>query len=349
MYWIHSPIVRQRNGLNSQNGIELNEAFMNIKLLSTICLISLIVWGCSEEPKTEIQAGFTIFPIEGDTITLFVFDASSSVDPTNDVWRAKVRWDWNSDGIWDTDYSLDKTANHRFRQYGKHKVTIQVLDITGSLDTLSKVLNVIPLVGDTLFTDLRDNQSYTAIKIEHTWWMTQDLAYGNIIPNKTSPTDNGIPERWIYPDAGPMSDARQGFYNVFELTDYLSNKEQGICPGGWKIPTITDCQKLNDFFWNQWQTIASRDSATYRFNPVFHGYFYQFTGEFYKLPFYNDLGSNFYWLIDFDKGYSYAEFESGGFVPYTWSYRLEDVWRQMRKGEFNRLALGFALRCIKSE
>jgi len=196
-----------------------------------ICILVILLFGCLKEPKSKVTASFYNFPSAGDLLTLFRFDASSSSLPTNDVWRIKVRWDFDNDGVWDTDFSLDKTATHRFKSPGSKIVTLEALDITGSRDTVKGIVQVMELVKDSIMVDARDNQSYSVIKINHTWWMTEDLAYGQIISNSTSPSDNRITERWIYPDSMSGSNFKQGFYTEMEATEYGRKKRAGNLSG----------------------------------------------------------------------------------------------------------------------
>ncbi len=95
---------------------------MSIRLLIITLILSLFAIACTDPPETGIQARFTVFPPEGDTATLFLFDASASLNATQDLWRLKVRWDWEADGVWDTDYSIDKTATRRFPSLGPKKI-----------------------------------------------------------------------------------------------------------------------------------------------------------------------------------------------------------------------------------
>jgi len=74
------------------------------------------------------SAGFEIIPQEGTVDTIFIFDASSSSDLEDDPESLLVRWDWESDGEWDTDYSTDKFAEHQFSVPGVYAVRLEVKD-----------------------------------------------------------------------------------------------------------------------------------------------------------------------------------------------------------------------------
>jgi len=75
---------------------------------------------CTEkEPEnTPPIARFTVSSNTGTIETLFTFDASASSDLEDLPADLKVRWDWESDGRWDTDFSSEKTINKGFNPKG---------------------------------------------------------------------------------------------------------------------------------------------------------------------------------------------------------------------------------------
>ncbi|HBY18399.1 MAG TPA: hypothetical protein DEH00_04420, partial [Candidatus Marinimicrobia bacterium] len=87
-------------------------------------------------------AKFTISPETGDTETLFTFDASPSFDPQEQTSALQVRWDWESDGKWDTGYSQTKTITHQFTEAGSYRIKMEVIDSGELTDTLSQPLTV---------------------------------------------------------------------------------------------------------------------------------------------------------------------------------------------------------------
>lgn len=76
-------------------------------------------------------ASFLIAPLEGNTTTLFVFDASSSYDLQDPSGALLVRWDLDGDGIWDTAWTTSRTVTHRFPDAGVYAVRLEVLDLSG--------------------------------------------------------------------------------------------------------------------------------------------------------------------------------------------------------------------------
>lgn len=47
----------------------------------------------------------------------------------------QVRWDWESDGVWDTGYSYAKSISHAFESPGEHVVTYELIDTDGGVTT----------------------------------------------------------------------------------------------------------------------------------------------------------------------------------------------------------------------
>jgi hypothetical protein len=54
-------------------------------------------------------------------VTIFTFDATSSSDEEDLPATLLVRWDWESDGIFDTDYSTNKSLDHQYTGVGNIK------------------------------------------------------------------------------------------------------------------------------------------------------------------------------------------------------------------------------------
>lgn len=83
----------------------------------------------------DLTACFTVTPSEGTPDTLFSFDASCVHDPDFPSEQLQVRWDWESDGSYDTAYSTEKTAVHQFEGSGLRSVTLQVQNPEGKTRT----------------------------------------------------------------------------------------------------------------------------------------------------------------------------------------------------------------------
>jgi hypothetical protein len=115
--------------------------------------------------NTRPKAAFTVTPEQADSTTVFHFDASGSSDATDDATQLQVRWDWESDGIYDTGWSTTKTIDHQFslrrgQASAVFAVTVEVSDGHGTSDTTERSLTVLntppvasftvtPIFGDT--------------------------------------------------------------------------------------------------------------------------------------------------------------------------------------------------------
>ncbi len=83
-------------------------------------------------PNTPPTAVFTVTPPTGDTNVVYSFDASSCSDNEDLPQALVVRWDWTSDGVFETEWDAGKIATHQYAMPGTYTVTLEVRD-TGCL------------------------------------------------------------------------------------------------------------------------------------------------------------------------------------------------------------------------
>ncbi|MFH1219135.1 MAG: SUMF1/EgtB/PvdO family nonheme iron enzyme [Candidatus Eisenbacteria bacterium] len=113
-----------------------------------ICLLMLVVLSCGRDKPTDSggntapTASFTITPAIGDMLTSFQFDASGSSDAQDPVSALQVRWDWENDGTWDTQWSATKTASHQYGTLGTKTIKLEVEDTGGLTDDTSRTVTV---------------------------------------------------------------------------------------------------------------------------------------------------------------------------------------------------------------
>jgi len=92
-------------------------------------------------PNAPPTVDFTWTPATGDNTTVFSFTATASDD--HDLSSAiQVRWDWQGDGVWDTQWSTTKTASHQYHSAGNKTVIIEAMDSGGLASTKSHVVRV---------------------------------------------------------------------------------------------------------------------------------------------------------------------------------------------------------------
>jgi hypothetical protein len=90
-----------------------------------------------ENTPPAAEAGGPYSADEGSSIA---FDASASTDPNGD--DLQYRWDFDSDGIWDTEYSSDPTATYTWNDDHEGTATVEVFDgAESATDTASVTVN----------------------------------------------------------------------------------------------------------------------------------------------------------------------------------------------------------------
>ena len=87
------------------------------------------LWSCTV--NTNPQASFIIHPIEGNQTTVFSFNAAESQDAETPADQLLFRWDWETDGQWDTEYGTDSIAFHQYSAPGDYIVKLEALDSDG--------------------------------------------------------------------------------------------------------------------------------------------------------------------------------------------------------------------------
>jgi uncharacterized protein (TIGR02145 family) len=119
-----------------------NNRLVTISLITLLVVLPLLVNSCNEEPNTIPTAEFTISPSFGTTDSIFVFDASGVKDIEDAEEDLQVRWDWESDSIYDTDFSTNKVAEHKYDIGGAYYITMEVKDTRGMTNRTTEFLRV---------------------------------------------------------------------------------------------------------------------------------------------------------------------------------------------------------------
>ena len=94
------------------------------------------------DANTAPIASFTVNPTLGTTTTTFAFDASGSSDNEDAATVLQVRWDWENDGTYNTNYSTTQTATHQYTTPGTYTVMLEIKDTGGLTNTTTKTVNV---------------------------------------------------------------------------------------------------------------------------------------------------------------------------------------------------------------
>ncbi|MFA5815028.1 MAG: PKD domain-containing protein [Bacteroidales bacterium] len=91
-------------------------------------------------PNTPPDADFTITPDSGTIETEITFDASICVDAEDSLDQLEVRWDWDNDNKYDTEFTTVKVIKRTFSVPGTYIVKVQVRDSGGLTDTKARLV-----------------------------------------------------------------------------------------------------------------------------------------------------------------------------------------------------------------
>jgi hypothetical protein len=92
---------------------------------------------------TPPTARFLHLPLVGESGTTFLFSARPSSDDLTPPGALEVRWDWTSNGSWDTEWSQEKLYTQTVWLPGTYSVTLQVRDLVSHTDSISHPLHVL--------------------------------------------------------------------------------------------------------------------------------------------------------------------------------------------------------------
>lgn len=107
-----------------------------------------VFWGlvilhpaCTKKDQSPV-ASFTVFPTSGTPATQFSLDASGSQDEETEASKLLIRLDWDNDGVWEDDWSLDKNRSHQYEEEGDYLIRMEVKDENGGINSATGALKV---------------------------------------------------------------------------------------------------------------------------------------------------------------------------------------------------------------
>jgi hypothetical protein len=85
-------------------------------------------------------------------------DSSISTNLFDDNSALEFRWDWESDGIWDTNWSHDPLSSHVFDSAGNHSIRLGVRDVLGDSNTITKTIDIQTITLNDILTTVRTDK-----------------------------------------------------------------------------------------------------------------------------------------------------------------------------------------------
>jgi uncharacterized protein (TIGR02145 family) len=88
-------------------------------------------------------------------------------------------------------------------------------------------------------------RTYHTVQIASQCWLKENLNVGTMVSGSGEQTDNNLIEKYCYNNDSANCTAYGGLYQWNEAMQYSTLLgAQGICPGGWHIPTSVELQTL---------------------------------------------------------------------------------------------------------
>ncbi len=112
----------------------------------TALLLLILLTGLFSCEKTAEEsppvAIFNIVPSTGPFTKIFTFNAHDTYDDYEPDEDLRIRWDWDGDGTFDTEYSLNRSYEHQYTEPDTYDVIMEVVNSKGWTDHEMKSLVV---------------------------------------------------------------------------------------------------------------------------------------------------------------------------------------------------------------
>lgn len=203
----------------------------------------IFLTGCGkDEQNTSNQlpvARYTLDKTRGNTATEFTFDASAVSDLEDPVSTLEIRWDWENDGIFDTDFSTNKIATYQYPAAGLYFPLLQVRDTKSMTDSTKKMLVVVHDLNNLppdkpIYRTPPDYQDYMELDVIFKWTCTD-------------PENDPLTfELWVGRSMAGLEPVQTGLSD-FEMVDGVK----------WYHTTFTMAEYSREYHWR----IFARDAA----------------------------------------------------------------------------------------
>ena len=276
------------------------------------------------------------------------WDAPSPAATRDDILTPSqiyLRWDWNSDGQWDTPYTTDKEFFHQYTEPGVYDFKLQARDDKLVTSEISGQVTVSPYNNQTgYFRDSRDGNLYGTVKIGSQWWMAENLRFD--IPEKTK---SGLEATLCLFEQDNWCESIGKLYHVSSVTnDRFDSREFDVCPHGWKIPLKEDIETL----------IENLGGDNYAKELMFGGQA-DFNGVYLGYASYQELFDANMMPIDtiykFEESYQYFYLPSNSIAPDINELRSDIYMIRISRSDgslwkgYNTTRFYMPIRCIKEE
>ena len=170
-----------------------NNRLVSISLIILVLSLPLLVNSCKEEPNTIPMALFTISPSYGTTDSIYVFDASEVRDLEDASEDLQVRWDWESDSTFDTEFTTNKIIEHQFDIGGTYYISLEVKDTRGMTNRITEFLRV----------SWRNQEPHASFSVSPDGGFLQDIFIFNASSSSDPEDDNAkLYNRWDFDGDG---------------------------------------------------------------------------------------------------------------------------------------------------
>jgi uncharacterized protein (TIGR02145 family) len=313
--WLSDPVTSHVFREEFFNPVHLQ--VRSFRGLTNDTVIRIRVYHRNQVPR----AFFTVNTVAGNINTKFRLDCWPTRDVESSPAQLQYRWDFDGDGIWDTDFSDQVVVIQQFENPGTYKTTVEVKDPLGERDTCSKMIYVSRGSNETgTYLDKRGAgwEYYGTVKIGDQWWFTRNVCVHDTLNYFQFFYDNSWP---LYYDYG----------NLY-LLDYTSR----ICPDGWRVPSKNDWDNLFSNYPEEVLFDALMPGGESDFGATLGG---MGTGRKADIAVYQNIDQNgHYWST------SKPLF---GDSPSIWTIEFDRHNRTVLKGFVTATGKLFSVRCIK--
>lgn len=271
----------------------------------------------------------------GNVETQFYLNLWDSRDDHTATSKLLYRWDFDGDGIWDTEKKSDMETYHQYLTAGKYKCILEAEDEDGLADTTSIIFQVSPYDYPTGYIkDKRDDKLYGTVKIGDHWWMSENLDF------RIDPKIGTQNVQMCYNNDPSNCDKYGALYAIEFAVSYEDYYHHSICPDSWHIPTKSEMDNLI----NSIDIPNGRESLTplgsAGFNAIYSGYIlYDIEGDERKFYFrHKDLEISTHFIT--------TSYQSYNTFPVV--YSLQIIKNYLEAFPFYTDLEGFySVRCVK--